>query len=110
MPKRVSASAASAARTTNGVGNPHNVLGATVSLCVNVTAVSGTPNLVAGVEWSNDLVNWFTADPDDVMTAVTTTGAKTKTFTAKAIYCRAKWTITGTTPSLTFTADIFSVN
>lgn len=99
----------SAARTTNANSNPVAVTANvdTVALLVNCTAASGTtPNLAIAVQWSNDGVNWAAADPADSFTALTTTGAVVKTFAVKASQVRLAWTITGTTPSFTFSADI----
>jgi len=110
MPKRTYLASSSSAKTANGNGNGVAVVGPNVSCSVNVTAVSGTtPNLVVGLQWSNDSVTWYDADPADVMTAITATGAKVKQFVAKGNFCRPTWTITGTTPSFTFDVNIYSI-
>lgn len=95
---------ASAARTTTGqssaIGpvNPGNI-----ALLVNVTAVSGTPSMVLSVEWSNDgSTGWAPGDTADAFAAITTAVARVKTFVVKAPYYRCVWTISGGTPSLTF--------
>jgi hypothetical protein len=100
---------ASAARTTNGssavVAVPANV--DNLAFLVNCTASSGTtPNLAIAVQWSNDGTTWAAGDPADGFTALTTTGVVVKAFAVKASQARLSWTITGTTPSFTFSADV----
>jgi hypothetical protein len=63
--------------------------------------------MTVSVEWSSDGTNFATADTADSMTAVTATGRKVKTFTARAEYFRLAWAITGTTPSFTFSASVY---
>lgn len=101
-----------AARTAASGASPlAAVVGATVAAMVEVTAVSGTaPSLTVSLEWSHDNVSWFTAEPADSLAAMTATGNKAKTFTAKAPYVRATWAISGTTPSFTFAIHLFSTN
>jgi hypothetical protein len=71
-----------------------------------VTAVSGTtPSMTLSIQWSHDGTTWYVSDPADVFTALTATGNVIKHVTAKAAYFRLVWTITGTTPSFTFSAD-----
>lgn len=99
----------SSARTTNGnstaVVIPANV--DTIAFLVNVTASSGTgPNLALAVQWSNDGTTWAAADPADTFTAITAAGVVVKSFTVKASSVRLAWTITGTSPSFTFSADV----
>ena len=100
---------ASAARTTTGNSGsltPQAIDGETLGLLINVTAVGGTPNLVLSVEWSNDTTNFATPDGSaDAFTAITTTAIKVKTFERKAKFYRVVWTISGTTPSLTFSVS-----
>lgn len=65
-------------------------------------------NVGLTLEWSSDGgTTWAQADPADSMTALTSTGAKVKSFTQKAAMYRLSWTITGTTPSVTFSAKVF---
>lgn len=97
--------AASAARATSG--NQVGALaqgGMTLAVLVDVTAVSGTtPSMTVSVEWSQDGGTTFAqADPADTMTAITATGTKAKNFVVKGSTFRVVWTITGTTPSFTF--------
>lgn len=104
---------ASAARTTTGTGGTITVgdTAGRLTILVNVTASSGTsPNMVVGLDWSLDGTTWFAADPADAFTAVTTTGAVAKSFSVKGKFARTKWTITGTTPSFTFTTDALSTD
>lgn len=112
---------ASAARTTSGDSGALTVGGGptfaegvlsqrdaaavdTIALAVRVTATSGTPSMVVSVEWSLDGSNFVASDPADAFTApFTATGSKVRLFDAKASTYRIVWTITGGTPSLTFT-------
>lgn len=104
--------AASAARTASGNSGAFTLTegNQNLSVLVDVTVVSGTtPSMTISVEWSDDSGTTFAqADPADAMTALTTTGTKAKIFQVKAPWFRVVWTITGTTPSFTFsvrTAD-----
>jgi hypothetical protein len=100
----------SAARTTTGNSG---VLGSgwgavsTARVQLNVTAASGTtPNLVVLVEDSLDGTTWNTIG---TFSAKTTTAREviniTTPFTDQV---RVSWTITGTTPSFTFTVDAYT--
>lgn len=99
--------ASSSARTATGQGTGI-VLPPTadnVAVSVVVTAVSGTsPSCTFTLEWSNDGTNWAQADSADTFTAITATGNKVKTFAVKGVMARLVWTITGTTPSFTFSS------
>jgi hypothetical protein len=97
---------ASAARTATGNSGDLTLgdKGAGLALVVDVTAVSGTsPSMTLSVEWSQDGGTTFgQADPVDVFTAITAAATKTKSFTVKGDHYRLVWTISGTTPSFTF--------
>lgn len=97
---------ASAARTTTGQSPAFGVdSGETVAVLIDVTAVSGTsPSMTVNVEWTNDGSTWFVADPVDAFTAITAAGKKAKSFTVKGTAARLNYTISGTTPSFTFSA------
>jgi len=94
-----------AARSTSGTSNTANVSRTDfVSLIFLVTAISGT-NAKIGfqVDYSSDDTNWNLAK-DIVRTAVTgTLIARVPVF---AKYLRVRWTIRGTTPSVTFRVDL----
>ena len=102
----------SAARTTTGnsaaistdYGNSTQL-----NLLINVTAASGTgPTLDLKVQWSADGTNWADAEPaTDTFTQITTAKVVAKQFTVKAPNFRILWTIAGTSPSFTFTADAY---
>jgi hypothetical protein len=98
---------ASAPRTTTGNGGPITGLGParTLRAQLEVTAASGgTPNLVVLVEDTLDGVNWNT-----IGTFAAKTGAGREVInvtTPFADTCRVSWTITGTTPSFTFSVDL----
>jgi hypothetical protein len=103
----------SAARTTSGDSGSINPQegGETICLQVGVTAASGTPSMAIAIEWSNDDTNWATPDPTaDTMTAITGITQKVKGFERKALLHRIVWTITGGTPSLTFSITEFVNN
>jgi hypothetical protein len=99
----------SAARTTSGnsgalyAGPNANQ----VDILLLVTAASGTtPSMTVSVEWSVNGTTFAPAETPDAFTAVTTAISKAKQFAVKAPYFRIVWTITGTTPSFTFSADV----
>lgn len=94
-------------RTTSGTGPTFGVpAGARVAIALIVTAVSGTgPSMTVSVQWSHDAgTTWSDADPADVFPAVTATGNRVKEFARKGGHARLAWTISGTTPSFTFSA------
>ena len=101
----------SAARTANGNGDTvtgwHAAAvawsGAPQSRLA-ITAASGTtPSLTVIVEDSPDGSTWTTRD---TYPAQTTTGTVTRALpTTLAAYQRVRWTITGTTPSFTFSVQ-----
>lgn len=100
----------SAARTTSADSGAINAGGSvrfqpidSVSLLVDVTAVSGTgPTLDLSVEWSHDGTTWAPAEPADDFTQITAVGSVVKNFSLKMPIYRVVWTIAGTTPSFTF--------
>jgi hypothetical protein len=75
-----------------------------ISRLVATTAASGTtPSMTLSVEWSPDAgTTWCAADAADTFTAITTTTNLAKRFAVKSNTYRIVWTITGTTPSFTF--------
>jgi hypothetical protein len=99
---------ASAARTTSGSQvsaadyGPYDQLRAQL----NVTAASGTtPNLAVVIEDSADGgVNWNTVGTFTAKTAAGRETISVSGFTGRRL--RATWTITGTTPSFTFSVAI----
>lgn len=95
---------ASAARTTTGNSGALRLSGGVkLNLFADVTAASGTtPSLTLSVEWSYDGTNFATPDTPDAFTAVTAAAKKMKQLDVKAPLYRIVWTITGTTPSFTF--------
>lgn len=101
---------ASAARTTTGnsgaVALPDK--GAQLHVLLNASAASGTaPNMVLSIEWSMDGTNFVPGEAADAFTAITAAGGKIKTFPVRAPFFRFVWTITGTTPSFTFTVSAY---
>lgn len=74
-----------------------------ISVMADVTAVSGTtPSMTLTVEWSPDGSTWYQGDTADTFTALTAAGKKVKTFQVKGVLARVVYTISGTTPSFTF--------
>ena len=84
----------------SGDGTRQGVL----NLTANVTAVSGSsPSMTLSVQWSNDGgTTWADADTADTFTAITAAKTVVKQFQVKASMFRVVYTITGTTPSFTF--------
>lgn len=97
---------ASGARTaTSNTSARQTGYGRTVSVMLDVTAVSGTtPSMTVSVEWSPDGTTFFPVETPDAFTAITATKKVAKSFTVKGAYWRLVWTISGTTPSFTFAA------
>src|SRR5690242_21111593 len=108
MARLTDALAASAARTATGQGTAVAIPDSAenVAVSVLVSAVSGTtPSCTFSVEWSNDEgATWAQAETPDAFTALTATGNKVKDFTVKGRLMRLVWTISGTTPSFTFSS------
>jgi hypothetical protein len=63
--------------------------------------------MVISVEWSMDGTNFGVGDPADTMTALTAVSATVKTFEVKGPFFRTRWTISGGTPSLTFSITAY---
>lgn len=82
---------------------------ALVGLFVNVTAVSGVlPTLVVKLQHSPDGENWYNMGSITTST-LNATGTYSSTPAALGLlaeYIRVVWTIGGTNPSFTFTADV----
>jgi len=77
-----------------------------IAVYVDVTAVSGTsPSCTFSLEWAIDGLSVSVADPAEPFTAITATGRKVKLFQVKGKQYRLLWTITGTSPSFTFSAN-----
>jgi hypothetical protein len=109
MARATDAFASSAARTATGQGSGVliDTKAENLAVMVNVTAVSGTsPSCTFSVEWSNDGgATWAVGDAADAFTAITATGNKVKSFAVKGLMARLVWTISGTTPSFTFSSS-----
>jgi hypothetical protein len=95
----------SVARTTNHTSDTDQGCAAEHTeavLFVDVTAVSGTtPSLTIVVETSWDGATWWTHTS---LTAITATGKVRQTLQFLGTFLRLNDTITGTTPSFTFSA------
>ncbi len=102
----------SAARTATGQSAALRVYGDKINFLVDVTAATGTtPSMALTVEWSHNGTTWFPADtPDTLGAAVTAPVKRVKQIDVKAPFARVVWTITGTTPSLTFAIHVFGLD
>lgn len=93
------------AETTSGVGSGVQVVNIVNATCaqidVDVTAIAGTasPSLTITIETSRDQNAWTAVGSFVAMSAI---GTQRLTFPGLQQYVRARWTITGTTPSFTF--------
>lgn len=77
---------------------------AAITLGFVVTAATGTtPSITFEVQWSFDGGATFMSGPSaDTLTAMTAAATKAQSFAPKGDAYRIKWTISGTTPSFTF--------
>lgn len=97
------------ARTVSGSSEAIHLRGGNLGVVLDVTAASGTsPVLTISVHWSANGQRFFSAQPTDVLTAMTAAGGGVKWFAAKAPICRIAWTITGTGTSFSFSVDTCS--
>lgn len=95
--------------TATGLSGPFNCIPLYMEISCNVTAISGTsPSLQVSILWSADNVTFGPASPPDQMSAQTTTGEQTMQVNVKAPYFKIQYTVTGTTPSVTFTTTIWN--
>lgn len=99
----------SAARTTTGNSAAIPVHAGTLGIGLHVTAVTGTsPSMTVTVEWSYDGTNFGVGETTDSFAAITANKVTNKAVTVRAPYYRLVWTITGTTPSFTFSATTYA--
>lgn len=95
------------ARTASGDSGVWDGFGraSTLLALLSVTAASGTsPNLTVFIEDTLDGINWFTVGTFAARTAV---GTETINVTSPfADRIRARWAISGTTPSFTFSLRV----
>lgn len=103
---------ASSAKTVTGNSAAVRVpAGANVAILALVTAATGTtPSMTLSVLWSHDGTNF--AAPDgaaDAFAAITAAGNVVKSIPVKGEFLQLVWTITGTTPSFTFSASAYGV-
>lgn len=85
----------------------------TINVFVDATAVSGTsPSLVVSLEVSPDGgTTWYESGTATAITAVGTQKFKVSVYNNSTVLTslyRLKWTITGTTPSFTFSVRTYS--
>lgn len=92
---------ASGARTATGNSGALSAAGSsTIAAFLDVTAVSGTtPSMTVSVEESHDGTTWRSVG---AFAAKTAAGTERKSFVIAEPFYRYVWTITGTTPSFTF--------
>lgn len=80
-----------------------------VSIALNVTAISGTSASAAfRIQWSMDGATWADPSPLDSFDPITAPCTTIRRFEAKAPYWRAMCDLTGTTPSITGSANSYS--
>lgn len=99
---------ASSARTTNGSGSTVTGWARSSAVAkVDVTAASGTtPQLTVTVQDSPDGSSWTTRDTFGIKTGISN---ETRTIPPGLdVFQRVSWTITGTTPSFTFSVQFAS--
>lgn len=110
VPNAIPARSLSAAATTQSPPFSPGQVAASVAIAINVSAIGGTtPNMTFSVQWSNDGTNWYTADPADTFTAITATGKVVKTFASKGALARLNEVFTGTTPTITYNAEVWTL-
>jgi len=113
MPWLTNPVVASAARTTSSTTTsiPHGSDGHVLNLQVTVTAVSGTtPSMALSVLWSQDGTNFGPVDGGaQTFAAITTTGTVCKQVPVVGKFYQLSWTLTGTSPSFTFTVAAQSI-
>lgn len=92
----------SAARTTSGNSGPLTgwSRGDAAQSRLTITAASGTPSMTVIVEDSPDGATWTTRDTYPAQTGIATVTRALPTNLAP--FQRVSWTITGGTPSMTF--------
>jgi hypothetical protein len=100
---------ASSAKTTTGQSGAFNVSARDrLAVMADATAVSGAgASMTLSVEWSHDGTTFMPAETADTFTAITAATKRTKDFAVKASFMRLVWTISGTTPSFTFSAQLW---
>jgi hypothetical protein len=114
MAKPVLTVANNAVITTSGNSTgvavqPVGNVGGAVTCHVAVTAVSGSsPTLTVSLQWSQNNSTWITANADETLATMTTTGAALLTVPSRAAFVRAAWTVTGSTPSFTAAIAVWS--
>ena len=99
-------------QSSNGYSNKYAIgMSGFRRFMVNVSAKSGTtPGLAMTLQGSNDLLLQTTQMPTNwnpvTSLSFSDVGTKTIVFTNEYKYYRIAWTITGTSPSFTFTAGL----
>jgi hypothetical protein len=102
---------ASAAKTATGNSGPLATNGANLCIGVIVSAASGTtPSMTLTVEWSFDGVSFGAGETAVSYAAITAAKNTALRIVAQAPLYRLVWTITGTTPSFTFSAFAWSTD
>lgn len=90
---------------TNNSGSTQSGEYRSVTFFLNVTVATGTtPSMTVKVQDSPDNITWY--DTGSAFAAVTVAGQSRLTVTTLGTYVRAVSTITGTTPSFTYSIQI----
>lgn len=106
--REVVASAARNADGNSGALQLADADAAAIALMVSVTAVAGvTPTFDLSVEWSDDGVNWFAADPPDSFAQISANKKVVERYAVKGPYYRIVWDLAGAGASFTFSIDEF---
>ena len=80
---------------------------AQVAVNIDVTAASGTsPSITFSLEWSDDGSTWATPSPAQSFAALTAVSQVIEEFAVLGAFVRLAWTVSGTTPSFTVTAEM----
>lgn len=91
--------------TAAGNSDVFNTDGPTLVVQVDVTAISGTaPSIQFTVEWSLDGTDWAAAAGAASFPSISAVGNVVAQFTSVSPLWRLAWTVSGTLPSVTFSA------
>lgn len=89
--------------TASGQSAALNASGQHLDIEIEVTAASGTtPSVTFSVQWSEDGTNFAAPQTAQSFSAITAAGNAIAQFPALGPYWRLVWTVSGTTPSFTF--------
>lgn len=97
--------------TTNGTAMVTPAMpGSNLNIIIVTSAPTGTPSAAFEVQWSNDQVNFASAETPDTFTAITGATSVAKRFAVKGAYYRLKCVVSGAASSLTATATAYTTD